>query len=125
MSMGGRSEEARKIHWDKVCIDRENGGLGVRRVSEFNLSLFGKWWWRMLVEREGLWFKVLAAKYGVEDGLILGGGNKASVWWEDLVRVKEGRGHLVGRWFDDNVSRVMGDGESLSFWMDDWLGGIP
>jgi hypothetical protein len=40
----GRSEEARKIHWDKVCLDRENGGLGVRRVGEFNLALLGKWW---------------------------------------------------------------------------------
>jgi hypothetical protein len=42
----------------------------------------------------------------VEGGFILGGGNKASIWWEDLVRVKEGRGLLSGRWFDDNV----GDG---------------
>jgi hypothetical protein len=49
---------------------------------------------------------VSIGKYGVEGGFILGGGNKASIWWEDLVRVKEGRGLLSGRWFDDNV----GDG---------------
>jgi hypothetical protein len=29
----GRSEEAGKIHWDKVCLDRENGGLGVLKVD--------------------------------------------------------------------------------------------
>ncbi|PNX62766.1 hypothetical protein L195_g053154, partial [Trifolium pratense] len=47
------SEEACKIHWDKVCLDRENNCFGVRRVTEFNLALLGKLWWRMLVEREG------------------------------------------------------------------------
>jgi hypothetical protein len=66
---------------------------------------------------------VSIGKYGVEGGFILGGGNKASIWWEDLVRVKEGRGLLSGRWFDDNVTRVVGDRESSSFWTDDWLGG--
>jgi hypothetical protein len=85
-----------------VCLDRENGGLGVLKVDEFNLSLVGKWWRRMLVKREGLWFKVSIAKYGVDGGFILGGGNKALVWWEDLVKVKKGRDLLVGRWFDDD-----------------------
>ena len=40
--MGG-SEEARKIHWinwDKVCSSKENGDLRVRRIREFNISLF-------------------------------------------------------------------------------------
>jgi hypothetical protein len=41
---------------------------------------------------------------GVDGGFILGGGNKALVWWEDLVKVKKGRDLLVGRWFDDSVS---------------------
>ncbi|MCI95724.1 putative non-LTR retroelement reverse transcriptase related, partial [Trifolium medium] len=27
-----------------------------------------KWCWRMLVDRDGLWFRVLAAIYGVEGG---------------------------------------------------------
>jgi hypothetical protein len=41
---------------------------------------------------------------GVDGGFILGGGNKALVWWGDLVKVKKGRDLLVGRWFDDSVS---------------------
>jgi hypothetical protein len=50
-----------------ACLDRESGGLGVQRVREFNVSLLGKWWWRMREGKEGLWFKVLVAKYEVED----------------------------------------------------------
>jgi hypothetical protein len=27
------------IKWDKVCLDRDEGGIGVRRVGEFNFFL--------------------------------------------------------------------------------------
>jgi len=31
------------INWDTVCLRKEFGGLGVRQLREFNLSLLGKW----------------------------------------------------------------------------------
>ncbi|MCI51565.1 cytochrome P450, partial [Trifolium medium] len=46
----------------------EYGGLGVRQLREFNIALLGKWCWRMLVDRGGLWFRVLAARYETERG---------------------------------------------------------
>jgi hypothetical protein len=30
-------------------------------LREFNIVLLGKWCWRMMVDRGGLWFRVLAA----------------------------------------------------------------
>jgi len=30
------------IKWDDICVPKEDGGLGVRRLREFNLSLLGK-----------------------------------------------------------------------------------
>ena len=42
--------------------------LGVRSIREFSLALLGKWCWRLLEERESLWFKVLSARYGVDGG---------------------------------------------------------
>jgi len=42
--------------------------LGFWRLKEFNLSLIGKWVWRMLKERGSLWYNVLCAKYGEEGG---------------------------------------------------------
>jgi hypothetical protein len=58
------------IKWDKICLNKEEGGLGVHRVKEFNLALLGKWCWRLLQETESLWFKVLASKYGIRDGQV-------------------------------------------------------
>ncbi|PNY13834.1 cysteine-rich receptor-like protein kinase [Trifolium pratense] len=122
----GGSEDIRKINWvkwDKVCLDRDGGGLGVRRIREFNLSLLGKWSWRLLTDKDGLWFKVLVAKYGMTDGRISGGGRQASLWWKDLCDVRDGVGLSIGRWFENNISRKVGNGEETLFWKDRWLEG--
>jgi len=42
--------------------------VGIRKMGAFNLSLLGKWCWRMLVDKEGLWYKVLKARYGEVGG---------------------------------------------------------
>ena len=60
------------MDWDSVCLSREEGGLGVRKLREFNVGLLGKWCWRMLVEEEGLWYRVLKVGYG-EEGAVEGG----------------------------------------------------
>jgi len=48
MGVGG-GEDNRKIvwiNWESICTRKEDGGLGIRRVGAFNLSLLGKWCWR-------------------------------------------------------------------------------
>lgn len=52
------------IAWSYIYSRKEYGGLGVRQLREFNLALLGKWCWRMLVDRGGLWYRVLVARYG-------------------------------------------------------------
>ncbi|GAU50741.1 hypothetical protein TSUD_99110 [Trifolium subterraneum] len=101
-----RREESRKINWiewDKICLDKEYGGLGLRRVKEFNISLLGKWCWRLLQEPESLWFKVLAAKYGTRDGQVDIGGFRASNWWKVINSIRFGIDLGSGTWFGDNV----------------------
>jgi len=102
-----------------------NGGLGVRRLGEFNLSLLGKWCWRLKVDKEGLWYRVLKARYGEEGGCIRDGGRYASRWWRMICNVQEGRWASVDRWFVNNIRRVVGDGRNTFFWTDNWVGGVP
>jgi hypothetical protein len=61
-----------------ICLRREYGSLGVRRLWEFNLDLLGKWCWRMLVDQGGMWFRVLASRYQVEQGRLRDGGRRGS-----------------------------------------------
>ncbi|MCI55151.1 hypothetical protein A2U01_0076401, partial [Trifolium medium] len=44
----------------------------------------------MLVDREGLWFRVLAARYGVERGRFREGWRRGSLWWRELARIQDG-----------------------------------
>ncbi|MCI34288.1 putative non-LTR retroelement reverse transcriptase related protein, partial [Trifolium medium] len=75
----------------------------------------------MLVDREGLWFRVLAARYGVERGRLRGGGARGSSWWRELVRIPDGEGELGGGWFGEHISKRVGDGSDTFFWTDPWM----
>jgi len=90
-----------------VCLRKEYGGLGVRKLREFNTALLEKWRWRLLIDREGLWKRVLVARYGVEDGSLEDGG-------PELFFLVEG---------ESENSRWGGGGER---WLSDcWCGDVP
>ncbi|KEH25817.1 transmembrane protein, putative [Medicago truncatula] len=61
----------------------------------------------MLVDRNGLWYRVLVTRYDEDDGVLNEGGWRASVG---------------GEWFSDCVTKVVGNGRNTYFWTDPWLG---
>jgi len=124
----GGSEVLSKINWIDwhiICLSKENGGLGVRQLQEFNLSLLEKWCWRLLVDRGGLWYRVLAARYGEEAGRLAVGGRSVSCWWIEVSNIRDGICEVGEGWFAGMVSRKLGDGLSTSFWFDRWVDDVP
>ncbi|PNX65480.1 cysteine-rich receptor-like protein kinase, partial [Trifolium pratense] len=79
----------------------------------------------MLVDRDGMWFRVLAARYGVEGGRLRVGGRHRSVWWREIASTREGGEGSGGSWFGDHVVRRVGDGSDTLFRIDHWLGETP
>jgi hypothetical protein len=43
------------VSWNDVCRPKNEGGLGVRDLKLFNVSLLEKWRWRLLVGGDSLW----------------------------------------------------------------------
>lgn len=63
---GGGHEQNKiaQIKWESVCMRKEDGGLGVKDINSFNLSLLWKWKWNLFQHQGELWAKVLESKYG-------------------------------------------------------------
>ncbi|GAU24512.1 hypothetical protein TSUD_156240 [Trifolium subterraneum] len=95
----------------------------------YALSFFkapsGKWCWRMLVDREGLWYRVLVARYGVDRGRLRDGGRRGSSWWREIARIRDNGGGLGGAWFGESIVKKVGDGTDTLFWSDPWVDEIP
>jgi len=97
----------------------------VRRLRELNDALLGKWFLRLLVERRSLWYRVLVARYGEEDGRLEVRGRSGSSLWREIAKIRDGLAGVGGGWFQEGVSQLVGDGADTLFWHDPWLGGVP
>lgn len=72
-----------------MCKAKSGGGLGVKDIRAFNLSLLGKCRWRLLKGNSSLRRDVLVAKYeqDVRRTPLLSSLNPegfASAWWKDI-----------------------------------------
>ncbi|GJW42180.1 sodium/hydrogen exchanger 6 [Tanacetum coccineum] len=46
-----------KVAWDSVCKPKHEGGLGIRRLDDFNVALIATHIWSILTHKESLWVK--------------------------------------------------------------------
>jgi len=79
----------------------------------------------MLVDREGLWYHVLVARYGEVGGRLEVGGQSGSSWWREVGMIHDEDGDSGGGWFGNSVRRWMGNGAETLFWTHRWIGGDP
>ncbi|KAL0404511.1 UNVERIFIED_CONTAM: hypothetical protein Sradi_2091900 [Sesamum radiatum] len=60
------NKEKGKIHWlswDKLCVTKKEGGLGLRDLRDFNKAMLTKQLWRLLTNPTSLTGQVLKAQY--------------------------------------------------------------
>ncbi|KAH1073880.1 hypothetical protein J1N35_026208 [Gossypium stocksii] len=60
---GGRKKMV-KVKWKQICSLKDKEGTGVVDLRVKNKSLMAKWCWRFMMDREMMWRKIIAAKYG-------------------------------------------------------------
>jgi hypothetical protein len=116
---GGLGDEFKYhlVKWSKVCSPISEGGLGIRKLVDFNRALLGKWLWRYGHEREAWWRVVVEAKYGSMWGgwctYPHSGAMGVSLW----KNIRSG-------WeiFSSHSRLVVGEGNWVQFWHDRWCG---
>ncbi|GAU13014.1 hypothetical protein TSUD_173140 [Trifolium subterraneum] len=94
---------------------------GLRPVEDMDQGMYLEYYLPM----DGLWYRVLAARYGVERGRLSAGGTKGSSWWRAIMCIWDGGGEVEGGWFRGHISKKVGDGVDTCFWTDPWVEGTP
>lgn len=49
------------VSWEKVTSPKEVGGLGLGSLRSLNISFLTKWWWRLRLEQNALWARIIMA----------------------------------------------------------------
>lgn len=100
------------ISWEQILLPTDEGGLGIRRLSDMVIVFSYKLWWRYRA-LNSLWARNLHNKYGPTDFLehirITGHDNRI---WRRLVQIGT-EAHQLIRW-----SLAKGD---VSFWGESWF----
>ncbi|VVA23746.1 PREDICTED: ribonuclease H At1g65750, partial [Prunus dulcis] len=115
----GHAVDKAKVHlvnWETVCKSKCAGGLGVKKAAWMNQALLAKSGWRLLQNDQGLWAKVLRAKYLKNCDMLSVNEHQfrscSSCW----------RGVLFGaKLLPSGVKWRVGSGDSILFWTDVWL----
>ncbi|KAF5450334.1 hypothetical protein F2P56_030694 [Juglans regia] len=81
----GQKNEERKFHWlswKKMCSSKFVGGMGIKELEVFNMTLLAKQTWRLLQNKESLFHKMYAARYFSDGNLLTAslGGNLSYAW---------------------------------------------
>jgi hypothetical protein len=114
------SADKKKYHfvkWKWICKPKRKGGLGIKDLHLFNISLMCKWWWK-LENESGPWQDLMKHKYMSCGGISYTRKKPGdSPLWSDMLQVKQI--YLKGR------RMKVGNGRDTSFWCDAWCDQIP
>ncbi|XP_062075984.1 uncharacterized protein LOC133780125 [Humulus lupulus] len=84
------SNSSGQVSWDVVCRPKAEGGLGFRRIKEWNEAAIGKYVWAVASKKDSLWVRWIHAVYiGDGDWCDYKALNGSSWYWKQIVKVKE------------------------------------
>jgi len=103
--------------WEMVSRPKDQGGLGIINTRLMNDCLLVKWIWKILLEPDELWFKLLKAKYMSNSNFFSSKSRGSSQFWQGLHKVKS-----LFKW---GAIFSIGNGKNCLFWHDCWLHSVP
>jgi hypothetical protein len=114
----GGSENLSLKSWNSICLPKEEGGLGFRRMHDFNLSLISKLGWKLLSNFDCLWVNQLQKKYIKYGNFISSPNVSSSSWiWKGIQKIKP----FISAGACLTVSR----NSTASIWSTNWVPSLP
>ncbi|GLT98279.1 hypothetical protein SLE2022_157910 [Rubroshorea leprosula] len=114
------------VNWEKACLAKSKGGLGIPNLAIRNTALLGKWWSKFhdVDENHKLWKNIIVCKYyeGNNNTSITSCITpKMSTIWRDILSIGR-ENERAKTCFIDGFPRRISDGAKTNFWSDVWLG---
>ncbi|KAJ9564713.1 hypothetical protein OSB04_000679 [Centaurea solstitialis] len=107
-----------KVSWKEVCLDKKQGGLGLRSLRDWNHALMAKHIWSLIEGRKSLWVKWIhtyrLTGRNFWDANVV---NDAAWGWRKIVRLRG--------MFREHIVHQIGNGENTSLWFDNWHAAGP
>jgi hypothetical protein len=100
------------VSWEKVCLPKKAGGLGVLDLRQQNKALQMKNLYKFYSRQDIPWVNLIWAAYYQHGKLPENNHQKGSFWWKDCTS-------LIAT-FKDLFSCQIGDGQTIYLWHDIW-----
>ncbi|GJW51132.1 putative RNA-directed DNA polymerase, eukaryota, reverse transcriptase zinc-binding domain protein [Tanacetum coccineum] len=115
---GGLSRGKAKVSWEVVCLPKDEGGLGIRRLDLFNKALMTTHIWKLLSVKESLWVKWIY-KYKIRDRNFwkLPCRGNMTWGWRNILQCRP----FIREFFKYKI----GNGNNVSLWYDNWCSISP
>nr|ADK92871.1 retrotransposon protein [Hypericum perforatum] len=115
----GGDRNGSKMHWrswEKLCRSKRNGGLGFRRLKNFNRAMLAKQGWRLLTLPNSLAATILRAKYYPRKSpLEISSSPYSSYTWRSILKGSQ----LLQK----GIEWRIGQGNTVRTWSDPWIPG--
>ncbi|KAI3426756.1 GRAS domain-containing protein [Psidium guajava] len=113
LSVGGA-----KVSWSHVCLPKNEGGLGIRRMLDCNKAAMLKHIWILFSDKESLWCKWIHSNFLKNKNFWLASKPTFCSWaWKKILELRP--------LFLSRSQWQIGDGTSISFWFDPWHANGP
>lgn len=105
-----------KISWVNVCKPRNEGGLGIKNLVEWNNTQLLMHFWKLIKKHESLWVSWI---YGTtlrrKNFWTMKIPTDCSWFWRNILKLRDQA--------KDFISYRIGNGKSISFWLEPWWRG--
>ncbi|GJX43971.1 putative reverse transcriptase domain-containing protein [Tanacetum coccineum] len=107
-----------KVSWEVVCLPKQEGGLGIRRLEHFNKALMVSHIWKLLSLKESLWVQwIHSYKLKNRSFWDIPYRGNMSWGWRKILQLRPLIRNFI--WY------CIGDGSHVSMWFDRWCNASP
>ena len=101
------------VAWKDVCMQKKEGGLGLRSLHVWNEALMAKHLWNVIMDNESIWVKWVKSQWLKGDSIWMVKPNQDTSWsWRQIIALRDK--------IRDFVICKIGNGHKCFFWFDKW-----